>query len=505
MKRFIYTMILGGMLLTACTEDDSSLAHIDISDIEIAEFNEDGYTVVSYAGNKLELVADVVSGYTDSQLVYTWYLIDLAREDRDRYDYSKVYDQEKIGEGKTLSYEVNLPPGEYSIVCEVKADNGYTVTRTTTLYTITNFTTGHYILKETADGNTDVDVYNEVEEKLIENVLTAVLGAPMSGKPLTMSMCFSHSYVDANSNEMSSTNIVSVATEDNDFKTFSTTDLSVIFDKTNLLYGEMEADERPYSIVSGMWTNYYFSSKGVRTQYSASMSAGSGKYGVAAGEGASPFITYHNSGMGVLLWDKTSHSIAYCDYNGGFSLVNDASMPTNGLTDYECIACGTNQFSGISPFLLQNKETGERKLYLMGASFMGPEIYEIRPLPVDSHLAQSTKFSTCVTSAAYIYLIHDNVIYAYNLETGEEETLTPKGLPADAQITYISNQYLNPNNFLVVGTQKNNEYTLYYYDIVGGKPDGDPQRVITGEGKVKSMRYTKAGLNTFVTVPPYMD
>ena len=196
MKKLLTAICLGGWLLSACTEDNSTLPHLNVSDIEIAEFQEGGYTIISYSGNKLELVADVTTEYDESELTFTWYIIDQAKEESMIWNSDGIYEQEKIGEGKVLSYEVNLPPGEYTVVCEVKASNGYTVTKGTTLVTSTNFATGHYILKETADGNTDVDVYNETDEKLIENVLTAALGQPMTGAPLKMSMSFSHCFIN---------------------------------------------------------------------------------------------------------------------------------------------------------------------------------------------------------------------------------------------------------------------------------------------------------------------
>ena len=420
MKKFLMSIFISGCLLSACTEDNSTLPYIDVSDIEISPFQEGGYTIVSYSGNTLNLVANVTSGYDDSELIYTWYIIDDAKAESAIWDSTKSYEQEKIGEGKTLSYNVNLPPGEYTIVCEVKAVNNYTVMQTTKLVTTTNFASGHYILKETVDGNTDVDVYNEVDGNLIKNVLSATLGKPMNGAPLMMSMAFGHCYIDKMSNEMTSANLMSIVTQTGEYKSFSTTDLSVVLDKNNLLYYEMEDDEYPFAIQSGMWTNYLFTNKGVRSQYSSMMGMSSGKYGVTAGEGASRFITYSSSSMGVIYWDEITHSIATCDYNGGYSLMNNLDMPTNGLVDYECIACGTNNLTGKVFFLLENRATKVRKLYLISVTFMGPEMDEIRTLPADSHLAQSTVFSTSVNSSTYIYGIHDNTIYAYDLESGIE-------------------------------------------------------------------------------------
>ena len=47
---------------------------------------------------------------------------------------------------------------------------------------------------------------------------------------------------------------------------------------------------------------------------------------------------------------------------------------------------------------------------------------------------------------------------------------------------------LNFDN-IVIGTQKENTYTVYLYNIRGGQPYGEPIDQFSGEGKLKSVRY----------------
>lgn len=504
MKKYIYSIFLGSLLLASCTEDNSTLAHIDVSDIELAPFSEDGYTIISYQGNVLNLSADVKSGYSDAQLSYAWYLIDDAKSSSASTG-AEQYARELISEGKILSYEVNLPPATYTIVCEVVADNGYAVTQTAKLYTTTEFTTGFYILNETADGNTEVDLYNPNNGKLIDDVLTRVCGEPMTGKPRTISVSFDHAYIDTEDNVSTSSNMLSISTESNDFRVFTTTDMGTVFDRSSLLFDAMEADEHPYLIVNGYFALYYLSNKGIRTQYVAMWGGGSGKYGIPVGGAASPYAVYSMSTMGLLYWDEVSHSIMSSDFNGGYAAFYNPALPTSNLTDYDCIACGTSETNAYSYFLLENKATNERKLYL----FPYGDIGEIRTLPADSHLAQSTKFSTSVTSAAYIYGLHDGKIYTYSIEDALEGELSPKGIAADETITYVSDQTFDRYfTYLVIGTQKGNSYTLYFYDVLGGKPDGEPVFKVQGTGLLKSVRYTEPGFTPmycFTALPPYVD
>ena len=46
---------------------------------------------------------------------------------------------------------------------------------------------------------------------------------------------------------------------------------------------------------------------------------------------------------------------------------------------------------------------------------------------------------------------------------------------------------LNFDN-IVIGTQKENTYTVYLYNIRGGQPYGEPIDQFSGEGKLKSVR-----------------
>lgn len=41
----------------------------------------------------------------------------------------------------------------------------------------------------------------------------------------------------------------------------------------------------------------------------------------------------------------------------------------------------------------------------------------------------------------------------------------------------------------MVGTQSGSTYKLYFYNMVGGEPNGNPQLTITGTGKLKSLGY----------------
>lgn len=91
--------------------------------------------------------------------------------------------------------------------------------------------------------------------------------------------------------------------------------------------------------------------------------------------------------------------------------------------------------------------------------------------------------------------MHQNKVYSYSLgKDAKEKELTFKGLPENEEITFLSNRYFlgdKKSNFdyLIVGTQTGNTYKLYFYNIVGGEPDGVPKYTTSGKGILKSLGY----------------
>ena len=143
LKNIMFFITVATMAI-GCTEDESTGMQTEIPDIEIGDFAEEGYSVVSYEGNYLNLTAMVKTGYPESEVIYKWYLIDPKKENYIIDEETIPYERELIGEGKVLAYEVNLEPGEYTIVLEAQASNGYLVSKTTTLKVSTNFSEGYY-------------------------------------------------------------------------------------------------------------------------------------------------------------------------------------------------------------------------------------------------------------------------------------------------------------------------------------------------------------------------
>ena len=504
-------LLLVSMVLASCTEDDSYIAEQLIPGITIDPLTADNtFTVVSFQGNRLEISPVVNTAYNEDELSFDWYLIDKGAEPLTTYNEGDpvTFDRTHIDTGRQLSYEVNLTPGQYTLVLEVKANNGYTVSQTATVNVVTDFSQGFYIMKETADGHTELDLLNTSGNVFLQNVITSVYGTPIDGRPLCLSTARSHCYIDTVTNTTASANLVTVTTQDGQLYGMRTSDLRCVFNRQSLLFTDMADDEVPYRIVSGMWGNYLVSSRGLRFQYDTSMQglADSGKYGLESEMGASPYVAYDDTSSSLFFWDETSHSIGICDYNGSTTVAQDDRYQLSGLSRMTCVAVGYNSPTGYIVFVLSSLDGSQRQLVLISPSFSGGiEVKEMRALRVNK-VNTARLFTVSCASAALLYGVVGNTIYGLDLTTFTEQEITPKGIGEDEQIVYFSNQsggIFGSYDYLVVGTQTQgtDAYTLRFYNQLGGLPDGEPVYTLHGTGTPRAIHYTEQQAYAFSTIP----
>ena len=64
-----------------------------------------------------------------------------------------------------------------------------------------------------------------------------------------------------------------------------------------------------------------------------------------------------------------------------------------------------------------------------------------------------------------------------------------EGLPAGT-ITYMADLFYGSSfDYIVIGIQNGDEYTLSMYKIAGGQPSGKPVHTLTGTGILKKVCY----------------
>ena len=175
----------------------------------------------------------------------------------------------------------------------------------------TTFSQGFYILKETADGNTELDVYTQ--NGLVPDLLAMTQGEALPGSPRNLSVGYSQAFIDTEENKMVNANTVCITTESDKLICLRTVDMLKAFDNSNLLFEEMEADEEPYCMIRSLASIFYFSNKGIR---SSSTSENSGKMGFPLDNGGSKHVQIVDGGFGGhVYWNNTKHRVMTVDYN----------------------------------------------------------------------------------------------------------------------------------------------------------------------------------------------
>lgn len=490
---FLITFILGW---SACTDDNSSMGHGLIDEITV-EGIEGSINVASYQGVNLKdlIKPTVTTSVPEEQLTYAWYLYD---NDNDEGSYK----DHLITSGKNIDYEVNLPSGTYTLIFEITdTQTGYAKIVEMTILTTTSFSKGFYILKETPDGNTDLDMVGDNE--MLKNLISGISGSSLQGKPYNLSFLYSGAYIDPESNDMTYGNLLYAISDKGQIKGYRTEDMFEIFNNDNLFYGgTMPATEQPGTLALGMIGNFYFSNTGVRFYQSPIYGSNTGKFGYPVGAGASKFIQLSLATYGFIYWSNEVHGLMLVDGNGiGATPVEPAENVPTFPDDLICIASSMSVTAGsIGWFLCEQPSTGDR--YLLKINLANSQnINDVIKIDPASHLARSTVQSGNGYTASYIYCIDNGKAYAYSLVDGTEHDIPLPGIPANETVSYISNQWLylgssigTEYNFdnLIVGTQNGDTYKLYFYqenELNGGMPIKAATKTATGTGKVKTIRY----------------
>lgn len=486
--------------LWACFDDQSSLGTAGaVTEIVIADLPDTA--VISYNGVVLDVTPDMQgTTYPEDELEYAWYMYDSRDADFGADGFEEGYRAHRVGDGKTLSYEVNLPSGDYYFIFEAVAKTtGYSQAKRMKVSVSTDFSRGFFILKETAEGMTELDMYTG-QKGVTSDLMQKRLGASLEGMPLNLAVVYSQAYINDDNQTMERTNMVHIFTEST-YRGFRTEDMAPTFDRATLRFDGLDRDETALNMGNGMFVAFFLSNKGV---YSiGNNAANSGKFGFPVGTGASRFMLPY--GMNMVYWDDTEHHIYIVDYNG--RAASPASYPLNGVNEENltCIAAGqhntTVSMIGKHWFLCEDKTDHSRWLYQVGGMAMQAPSISVSRLDPSLHVSKAASVVGNALQATILYALHEGKLYTYNWVSGAESgPISLPGITNDETLTYVSNQYLNTGSdkfdYLVVATQKGNEYKIYFYDeLVGGVPISPTEKMATGMGKVKCVRYVTSQLN----------
>ncbi|MDR2130058.1 MAG: hypothetical protein LBP56_02615 [Odoribacteraceae bacterium] len=494
-KRSIFIALWAALASTGCYEDQGNYTYTPISDIEIEGMDET-YTLVTGV-DTLNITPRLTTTYPDSDLEYRWVL---AKSINNTVGGEHEYDT--LGHERDLSFPVNKAPGVYTLYCYARnRANGYTTFVKSTLEIGTLYSRGHYILKETATGATDLDLLME-DGRLLTDILERTQGAPLPGAPRNLGILYSKFVVDPDTHAKVRVHCLGVITRDKEVAIYRAFDMYKAFDHHTLFFDE--PNETPYRFYTTAQSCDYLASAGVYTEHNAGiMTAGTsvGKYSFPKTDaaGGSDCWAYCPNIWGAIYWDETHHRVLYANASGMAYELTSTDFPMPG-SDHECLFMGAYGVNIVYGLFRDTSGPDAYYLYTFTTAYQrgAPAVTGVQAVAPASKLLSATLRATNEKTANIIYFVHDNKAYYHDVTNGTEHALEIPGLPADETITAIANRHFNyaeapAFDYFSVATWKNGSYKLLTYLMIGGLPNGDAVLTATGTGKIKTVQYLAPG------------
>ncbi len=476
-KTSILSILFASLLITSCYLDKGNYDYTEISDIKITGIDA-AYSKIS-AVDTLKINPVVESDYGDD-MEYYWILFDAK------------LNADTIGIGRNLEYFVSNNLGTYNLFFYAKSKaNGYYKHIVSKLNVGTIYTKGHYILKEDASGNTDMDLLLG-DGRVVADILLNKHGNALQGKPRSMGLLYVKQYIDPDLLTRTYGHCLGVITESNKAKIYRASDMRELFDRSNMFFEYRE--DIPYKFLTIAGASLYLSSSGV-TNVSASGSAGSGFFGFPTGlSGGSEYWAYSDYTSGLFYWDKELSRIMWTNSSAIADVLYDNNYPTTNLTDYDPQFIGVSRGSVYSLF---KTKSYPQKLVMYKivatSSWSLPYIGEVYDIDAASKMNGATLFAVNQNSAELLYFVNSNKLYYYNPINKTEQEISLPGIVAGETITFIANRHYSLAqpyfDYLTVATYNNGIYKVYMYNMVGGLPNGNPVVIGSGKGKVKETHF----------------
>lgn len=502
--RFIYILwiLCSLFVFIGCFDDEGNYSYEEISDIELNNIEKE-YRKYSMQ-DTLIIPVTVKTGYDESDLKYTWFI----------YKKSDPESVDTISREKDLVYPIVEEEGEYAVVLKVQnMVNRYAVYKSAKLYVETSFSRGFYILKATADGNTELD-FRSQDGKMGYNLLEKILENPLRGRPQVLAQMMNYPYVDKTSNRKVAGHALGITTAE-DLCLIAVKDMSLIHDRQTLFFGDQNTG-KPGRFFRGWFRVCYLSADGCY-----SIAAGGGFAGrLSTGRfsfpdpttGGSKWLVYDKTSKNYMYWDEVNRRFLLVTYNGAVSPFenNDGLYRPNDIKD-ELLYMGVTRYAGPSDVyaVFQPSEGTGRKLYKMRVTTgVNPiDQNETRTMDARMKFNKASCYAICTYSAPVLYYVVEEEgisrLYSYSFSTQKENVISLQGLPVGERINFVLNRFWGAwgdsnykFDYLIVGTTKGqNDYTLSMYSMVGGLPNGEPVFQCHGSGEVVDVQYMSPNFN----------
>ena len=499
--KYILHMFMISLFITSCFKDLGNYDYTYIPDFEITGLKEK-YSVVSYTEN-MNIQVVVESEDKNAEFEYEWGVV--LQENEMVLD-SPTY-LEIISNEKDLSIPFEYKSGTYTLQLKVtNKSTGLAKLVSTQIEAVTPFSKGYYLLKETSDGNTDMDIFYDNNTSSI-NAIAEFKGTSLQGKPKSLSYLPEISFLDEEIGSRVIDYLIIPASE-KEIVTFSLTDMTEARTYAQWFFGEPYSIEKAHYFTIGGAFYGLFTDDGVFTNYQAVC------FGMTS-SGKFPELTtraYDNKEYEIsfpvchseiysLMFDSKNGRFLLLDFNAGVQepdLSESDEKVKYPITD-RLVFMGESKTGDNYTTIIFEREDGSRYYYYAnttGASNNSINIMEMKEIDPSLKFAEATRISPCRKDGRYLYFLSDGEIYTFNPVDGTESKLDVPFLP-EGNITYMDTMYSSlesegPDSFnhLIIAVENAGKYTVCFYNMVGGIPVAgqEPVLKLEGDGKVTSIQ-----------------
>lgn len=515
MRNFIHILLgLALIAFSGCLDDKSTMADHEIDDLQVTGLKKH-YSIKALG--ELSITPVVYSDDPNDDFRFEWYLFN---EEQDTKLTPEKMESYLISEDPVLRYQVKVKTGNYRLLVKAYSKKSGLMAEAQATVGVAE-TNGFFILKETEDGNTDIDLFSisneNVKGKLYPNRLQALQGASLAGKPRHLDIIYNQAFYDPDSlavgiESATLDHTFCVTTDKNEVCFARNADFVNIMPKNKMFMDEeFPSPFTPYRGVESANSVALITREGIYTT-----PLGDGRYDLPgtfqdAFEGGAPgserFIMDGN--FVFIYWDNVANSLRCLDIDFNATDKPFESKVKGFSTEnlnYDPLFLGCTDENDLIVALLREKDKSATYLYFLGEALLdfNATLDSVAVFKGQDLLNQATEYAInaggSINSAPYLYFVANNKLYTHSLvsKVADEETRL-EGIGAGENITYLSNYYWIDKevpsksfDYLIVGTQTGNTYKMYFYNLIGGKPHGSPVYTVVGNGKVKQIQYVSS-------------
>lgn len=510
-------LFAAGLLATVygCKKDDNKITRLPDITISASTVTE------KFIGDTLKL--DPTVGYGDQQATFTykWYKTVAITNNKTIY--------RKISDSKALVYTLDSL-GILNLKLDVtNTTTGITASSLTSFNVVSRAERAWYMLKATAEGNTDMDGFytnvNGIQRNT--NIITAKNGLPLSGLPVALGFTGFYTWYNPATKGFVSNNTCLIPVSAKETMAYRIKDEKILANTEQLFFVPPALSTRNFqSLVCDpnlMTIVNNGKVSGMNPSSNSFLPERSGDYNL------SPYFTlapykYNNSNLGYVLgFDETTESFAMVRYKQTdisyfpdkyltgtkFNYpYNISSNKMGGQLVFLGNTDGTldslSSANGRAYGLLKKDNSSDMFLVGLNTELLIPARYGnggFSPVAFKQDLPAST-YPDLVSASLYainknnpiLYFAKGSTIGLYNIDT-KTYNANMYSFAGGEEITYvkfIDAQYdsITANNFrnLVVATYLNGKYKVYRFTVLGSTLT-QTGTLFEGAGRIKSLIY----------------